>query len=48
LLLDKEVKVARSYLWQALNEQKFNLRTLTALTLSFTPPIITNKLLGVY
>lgn len=48
LLLDKEVKAARSYFWQALNEQKFNLRTLTALTLSFTPPIITNKLLGVY
>jgi glycosyltransferase involved in cell wall biosynthesis len=47
LLLNNETKAARSYFWQALNEQKFNLRTLTALTLSFTPQIITNKLLSV-
>lgn len=47
LMLDRQPTAARSYFWQALQEQKFNLRTLTALTLSFTPQILTNKLLGV-
>jgi glycosyltransferase involved in cell wall biosynthesis len=47
LLRDKQTTAARSYFWQALNEQRFNLRTLIALTLSFTPQIVTNKLLGV-
>ncbi|MEA5575259.1 glycosyltransferase family 2 protein [Anabaena sp. UHCC 0451] len=47
LMLDRQTRAARSYFWQALQEQKFNLRTLTALTLSFTPQVLTNKILGV-
>ncbi|MBK1986704.1 glycosyltransferase family 2 protein [Sphaerospermopsis aphanizomenoides BCCUSP55] len=46
LLRDQQKKAARSYFWSALNEQKFNSRTLIALTLSYTPQILTNKLLG--
>lgn len=38
---------ARPYLWRALWEQKFNLRTIAALTLSFTPRPLVNKLLKV-
>jgi glycosyltransferase involved in cell wall biosynthesis len=38
---------ARPYLWRALCEQKFNLRTIAALTLSFTPRPLVNKLLKV-
>lgn len=33
----KQVAAARPYLWRALNQQKFNLRTIAALMLSFTP-----------
>ncbi|MEA5616719.1 glycosyltransferase family 2 protein [Cronbergia sp. UHCC 0137] len=47
LMLDQQTNIARSYFWQALNKQKFNLRTLTALILSFIPSKLTNKLLGV-
>lgn len=47
LMLDQQTTAARSYFWQALQKQKFNLRTLIALTLSFTPPKFTHKLLGV-
>lgn len=45
LLRDQEIIAARPYFWRALSEQKFNLRTMTALTLSFIPPVLTNKLL---
>lgn len=38
---------ARPYLWRALCEQKFNLRTIVALTLSFTPRPLANQLLKV-
>ncbi|TAF07676.1 MAG: glycosyltransferase family 2 protein [Nostocales cyanobacterium] len=47
LMRDQQTTAARSYFWQALQEQKFNLRTFTALILSFIPQIFTNKLLGV-
>jgi glycosyltransferase involved in cell wall biosynthesis len=47
LLRTEQTAQARPYLWQALNEQKFNLRTLTALTVSFAPHAVANKLLGV-
>lgn len=47
LMLDQQNRAARSYFWQALQKQKFNLRTLIALILSFTPPKFTQKLLGV-
>jgi glycosyltransferase involved in cell wall biosynthesis len=35
LIRNKQRDAARSYLWQALSQQKLNLRTLAALTLSF-------------
>jgi hypothetical protein len=38
LLRDKQITAARPYFWRALSEQKFNLRTIVALTLSFIPP----------
>ncbi|WP_138498493.1 glycosyltransferase family 2 protein [Nostoc sp. PA-18-2419] len=46
LLRNEQIAAARSYFWQALKKQKFNLRTIAALTLSFTPRIFTNKLIG--
>jgi glycosyltransferase involved in cell wall biosynthesis len=47
LLRNQQTAAARPYLWQALSQQKFNLRTLAALTLSFTPQPLANQLLGV-
>ncbi|KAB8334631.1 glycosyltransferase family 2 protein [Scytonema tolypothrichoides VB-61278] len=47
LLRSKKTTQARPYLWQALSEQKFNLRTIAALILSFIPQPIANQLLGV-
>jgi glycosyltransferase involved in cell wall biosynthesis len=44
LLRDKQITAARPYFWRALIEQKFNLRTIAALTLSFIPPVLTKKL----
>ncbi|MBW4560111.1 MAG: glycosyltransferase [Mojavia pulchra JT2-VF2] len=46
LLRSKQTDVARPYLWQVLNKQKFNLRTITALALSFIPQPLANQLLG--
>ncbi|WP_353933120.1 glycosyltransferase family 2 protein [Okeanomitos corallinicola TIOX110] len=46
LMRDQKNLDARSLFWQALQEQKFNLRTLAALLLSFIPTKLTNKLLG--
>ncbi|MBD2774457.1 glycosyltransferase family 2 protein [Iningainema tapete] len=48
LLQTENTTQARPYLWRAFSEQKFNLRTLAALTLSFTPRPLANQLLGVY
>ncbi|MTJ06730.1 glycosyltransferase family 2 protein [Anabaena sp. UHCC 0204] len=47
LLRDQQISAARPYFWQTLSEQKFNLRTLVALILSFTPRILSNKILKV-
>ncbi|TVP59860.1 MAG: glycosyltransferase family 2 protein [Nodularia sp. (in: Bacteria)] len=47
LLRNQQAASARSYLWQALKQQKFNLRTIVALTLSFTPKILANPVLGI-
>ncbi|MDP5017568.1 MAG: glycosyltransferase [Dolichospermum sp.] len=47
LLRDQQITAARPYFWQTLTEQKFNLRTLVALILSFIPPALTNKILNV-
>ncbi|MEA5513217.1 glycosyltransferase family 2 protein [Nodularia sp. UHCC 0506] len=42
LLRNQQTELARSYLWQALRQQKFNFRTIVALTLSFIPKILAN------
>ncbi|MEA5550927.1 glycosyltransferase family 2 protein [Anabaena cylindrica UHCC 0172] len=47
LLRDEQTTVARAYFWKTLIAQKFDLRTLTALILSFVPPRLANKILGV-
>lgn len=47
LLRNQQTAAARPYLWQALSQQKFNLRTLAALTISFTPRPLANQLLGI-
>ncbi len=47
LLRNQQIVSARSYLWQALKKQKFNLRTIVALTLSFTPKILAEQLLRI-
>ncbi|ARV57698.1 glycosyl transferase [Nostocales cyanobacterium HT-58-2] len=47
LLRSQQATQARPYLWRALWQQKFNLRTVAALTLSFIPPYLTNQLLGI-
>ncbi|AHJ29380.1 glycosyltransferase family 2 protein [Nodularia spumigena CS-584] len=47
LLRNKQTELGRCYLWQALREQKFNLRTIVALILSFTPKMLSNQLLGI-
>jgi glycosyltransferase involved in cell wall biosynthesis len=45
LMRTEQVAEARSYLWCAINEQKLNLRTIAALTLSFAPQRLANELL---
>ncbi|AFY46355.1 glycosyl transferase [Nostoc sp. PCC 7524] len=47
LLRNQQTAAARSYLWQAFSQHKFNLRNLVALSLSFTPRHLANSLLGV-
>lgn len=47
LMCEQKNTDARSLFWQALQKQRFNLRTFVALLLSFTPPKLTNKLLSV-
>ncbi|WP_392532479.1 glycosyltransferase family 2 protein [Nostoc sp. C117] len=46
LLRSEQIAAARPYFWRALKKQKFNVRTLAALTLSFTPHFLGNKLIG--
>jgi len=46
LMRTQQIAEARPYLWRVINEQKFNLRTITALTISFTPQRLANQLLG--
>jgi glycosyltransferase involved in cell wall biosynthesis len=48
LLRSEQIAAARPYFWQALNQQKFNVRTIAALTLSFTTRFFANKLIGVF
>ena len=47
LLRAQRVAEARPYLWRALSKQKFNLRTIVALTLSFTPRSLVSHFIGV-
>jgi hypothetical protein len=47
LLRDQQISAARPYFWQSLSAQKFNLRTLVALILSFIPRILSNKILKI-
>ncbi|MEH2173429.1 glycosyltransferase family 2 protein [Nostoc sp.] len=47
LLRSEQIAAARPYFWQALNQQKFNVRTMAALSLSFTPRFLTSKLIGI-
>ncbi|AFY41934.1 glycosyltransferase family 2 protein [Nostoc sp. PCC 7107] len=47
LLRNKQITAARPYLWQALKQQKLNLRTLAALIFSFTLQLLANQLVGV-
>jgi glycosyltransferase involved in cell wall biosynthesis len=44
LLRSEQIAAARPYFWQTLNKQKFNMRTIAALSLSFTPRVFANKL----
>jgi len=46
LMRTKKIAEARPYLWRVINEQKFNLRTIVALIISFIPQPLANKLLG--
>jgi glycosyltransferase involved in cell wall biosynthesis len=46
LLRSEQIAAARPYFWEALKKQKFNVRTIAALTLSFTPQVFGNKLIG--
>jgi glycosyltransferase involved in cell wall biosynthesis len=46
LMRSQQVQQARSYLYSALNQQKFNLRTLAALGISFAPKKLANHLLS--
>ncbi len=45
LLRSEEIAAARPYFWQVLHQQKFNARTIAALTLSFTPRVVASKLM---
>jgi glycosyltransferase involved in cell wall biosynthesis len=44
LLRDQKITDARRYFWQSLREQRFNLRTLVALIISFIPANLTSKI----
>ncbi|MHC5935301.1 glycosyltransferase family 2 protein [Nostoc sp.] len=45
LLRSEQIAAARPYFWEVLNIQRFNVRTIAALGLSFTPRFFTSKLM---
>jgi glycosyltransferase involved in cell wall biosynthesis len=47
LLRSEQIAAARPYFWQALNKQRFDVRTIAALILSFTPLFFAEKLIGI-
>ncbi|WP_414548665.1 glycosyltransferase family 2 protein [Anabaena sp. CCY 0017] len=47
LLRNQQTELARSFLWQALKQQKFNFRTIAALSLSFIPKMLANPAIGI-
>ncbi|MBN4002461.1 glycosyltransferase family 2 protein [Nostoc sp. LPT] len=47
LLRSEQIAAARPYFLQTLNQQKFNVRTMAALSLSFTPRFLASKLIGI-
>ncbi|MEH2027751.1 glycosyltransferase family 2 protein [Nostoc sp.] len=47
LLRSEQIAAARPYFWQTLKKQKFNVRTLAALGLSFTPHFLASKLMKI-
>ncbi|MCC5663867.1 glycosyltransferase [Nostoc sp. CHAB 5784] len=47
LLRSEQIAAARPYFWQALNKQKFDVRTIAALSLSFTPRFFADKLIEI-
>ncbi len=47
LLRNQQTELARTYLWQALKQQKFNFRTIAALSLSFIPKMLANPVIGI-
>lgn len=47
LLRDQQTKLARSYLWEAWKQQKFNLRTIAALVISYSPKMFAYPVLGI-
>ncbi|MCC5660000.1 glycosyltransferase [Nostoc sp. XA010] len=47
LLRSEQIAAARPYFWQTLNKQKFDVRTIAALGLSFTPRFFGEKLIEI-
>ncbi|BBD68417.1 glycosyl transferase family protein [Nostoc commune NIES-4072] len=47
LLRSEQIAAARPYFWQALNQQRFDVRTIAALSLSFTPRFFADKLIEI-
>ncbi len=47
LLRNQQTELARSYILQALKQQKFNFRTIAALSLSFIPQMLFNPVIGI-
>jgi hypothetical protein len=47
LMRSQQIQQARSYLYSALNQQKFNLRTLAAIGISFAPKKLASYLLSI-
>ncbi|MEH2381229.1 MAG: glycosyltransferase family 2 protein [Nostoc sp.] len=47
LLRSEQIAAARPYFWEVLKKQKFNVRTIAALSLSFTPRFFASKLIKI-
>ncbi|MEH2456685.1 glycosyltransferase family 2 protein [Nostoc sp.] len=47
LLRSEQIAAARPYFWQVLKKQKFNVRTIAALSLSFAPRVLASKLMKI-